>query len=284
MSNQNQSGLLKLVHTPLESGIVKTFLQDNVLLNALPVINTNGSKLYEYNVVDTATTTTCRELGETVDANFIEPVRKSVVLSIYSNDSIVDRAFNYQLGNINDVRAEQAQVCATALSTDLSRSILYGDKSTNPKEMNGFKKLVQDGNGFKLSGITLDNLSEAADTVRYGAGEKMILCSHKTRREITNMIKEQQGFVATMDVYGNQVAVFDGIPVVPVYTCQDNDIFVINLSAEHGVSLATAKGIVSVDLGCEDGVHFRTMIEGLFAAVNKDNRGLVHIERAAKSK
>lgn len=282
MSNQN--ALLHLVQTPLAMGVTKQFLMESVLLDKIPTVSTNGSKLYEYNVLPNVDglVTSARELGETPVAGVIQPELKQEVLSIYSNDVIVDRAFNYQLGNIQDVRAEQAVIATQKFANDVLKDALYG---AGTKGMKGIVTRVKASEGVALSGgLTLDNLYKAVDTVRLsGQGDYMVICNHATRRKIAELIKEQSGFVTTMEFAGQNVEAFDGVPVVPTIHMQNDDVLVINAS-EQGVHFLTARGIIAEDLGCQDGLYFRTMIESVFGLAIKNPNAAVLIQTAGRSK
>ena len=285
MTNTNQKALMALVQDMLCQGVVQTMLADNTMLNVLPVIRTNGAQLYQWNEVAELTETTAREIGESVGASVIEPVRQNVVLSLYSNDALTDRAYLHQYGNLNDVRAENASIHAKALGHDLTKDILYGDKDTTPKQMDGFASLVKKERGQAITGaITLDTLAEAVDIVRYSVGQYMIVVSPKTRRDIAKLIRQENGFVETMNVAGQNVTAFDGVAIVPCHAVKDGEAFVINANAEDGVALVTSNGIIAQDLGCQDGVNYRTMIEGSFAVITKNPRALVHIKQGTRTK
>lgn len=282
MSNQN--ALLHLVQTPLAQGITKQFLMESVLLDKIPTVSTNGSKLYEYNALENVDelVTSARNLGETPNAGTIQPVLKQEVLSIYSNDVCVDRAYQHQLGNINNVRAEQTAIATQKFANDVVKDVLYGEGT---KGVKGLVPRIKASEGVALSGgLTLDNLYSAVDTVRLsGQGEYMIICNHKTRRAIAELIKAQSGFITTMEFAGQNVEAFDGVPVVPTIHMKDNDVLVINAS-EQGVHLLTARGIVAEDLGCIDGLYYRTMVEAVFGVAIKNPNSAVYIQPAGRSK
>lgn len=269
MSN-GQTGLLALVHSNLETGVTKAFTESSILLSVLPFIDNKGSLDYYYNVVDAELTTEFRELGEAVQGGQIAPETKHERLKIMTADVILDRLITSgRVGNVTDIKAENTLVATSSLANKFCKAFYYGDSATDNKSFVGLSPRIAEGIGVKFEGLTLANIDEAIDTISYNnQGVKVLLMNNKTRREVQRLVKAEGYTLANMELAGQSVNQYDGIPIVVDPSVKDGEIFAVNFNEADGVVGITLDGIRATEQGYE-GTAYRIAVEGVMAIAVK---------------
>lgn len=272
-STAGQIGLMNLVHSNLEAGVTKAFTESSILLSVLPFIENKGSLDYYYNVLDTGFITRYRELGENVKGQQIAPETMHERLKILTADVVLDRLIiDGRVGNITDIKKENTMVATSSLAGQFCKAFYYGGTEENLFGERAFKGLVPriaDGIGVQLDGLTLANIDQAIDTISYNTqGTKILLMNNKTRREVQRLVKAEGFTLTTMELAGQSVTQYDGIPVVVDPNVKDGEIFAVNFNEADGVCGITLGGIKAEEQGYEGSVY-RIAVEGVMAIAVK---------------
>lgn len=265
-----QNGLMKLVHSNLDAGVTKAFTESSVLLSVLPFIDNKGSLDYYYNVIDAGFTAKFRELGENVAGEQIAPETKHERLKIMTADVVLDRLITSgRVGNITDIKAENTLVATSSLAGQFCKAFYYGEGKTNEKAFVGLSPRIADGIGVQLEGLSLANIDQAIDTISYNnQGVKVLLMNNKTRREVQRLVKAEGFTLTTMELAGQSVTQYDGLPIVVDPNIKDGEIFAVNFNEADGVCGVTLDGIKATDQGHE-GTAYRIAVEGVMAIAVK---------------
>lgn len=147
-----------------------------------------------------------------------------------------------------------------SLANLFEKTFFYG-VGTNAKEFKGLASRVTDGIGKEFTGaLSMEAFDEVLDYISYGAGEKVIICNAKTRREINKMMRAEGQVVQTVEKYGQSVISYDGAIIYTSEAVKDNEIFFVNFEEAVGVSGLTVGGLTATEQGFE-GTNHRTAVE-----------------------
>jgi len=119
-----------------------------------------------------------------------------------------------------DVLAAEIEAKTLEFRNKEDYAILMGDSDSNSKEFDGLDKLCKDYGQTVVTtsnaggaAITLAKLDEVIDKVTAGEPD-MIICSRRTRRQLTAALQASQRFVNTVEVKGGfKLLAYNGIPI-----------------------------------------------------------------------
>lgn len=263
-----QQGLMKLVQSHLDVGVTKAFTESSILLTVLPFIENKGSLDYYYNVIDAGLTAAYRDLGETIAGEQIAPNTKHERLKVITRDVVLDRLItDGRIGNITSIKAENTIVACSAVANAFCEGFYYGTGAG--KTFKGLEARITEGIGTKLTGLTLANIDQAIDTISYNnQGVKVLLMNNKTRREVQRLVKAEGYTLTNMELAGQSVTQYDGLPIIVDPNVKDGEIYAVNLNEADGVCGLTLGGITSKEQGYEGSIY-RIAVEGVMAIAVK---------------
>jgi hypothetical protein len=170
-------------------------------------------------------------------------------------DADVDNFLKTTRSNIQDLQAAVIELKAKALRDKFDDTFIYGNSSTNAKQFDGFKKLINTGTagsqviamGASGATLTLDKLDQLIDAVKGGKPD-MLLMSRRSRRKINTLIRASGSILQTdRDEWGNFVQLWDGVPIgVNDYIL---DTHVVSSSVETATTGGTCSTIYAVQFG-----------------------------------
>lgn len=276
--------ILNFVADDLSRGVVLTAQANSLLFGLIPFTGTNGSLTHAYNVVEELTDVNFRNVNESCEAGYVEPVLKQELLKIMCGDVKVDRIFYTGIaGNVIDVQTEQTQVAVKSMMNRFETQFLYGEGSG--AEFKGLYPRLAEGMGKKFSVASLDmeSIDECLDYVRYSKGEVVIICNPRTRRALNKVMRTENSTITSVEQFGQSVTVYDNAKVLISEAVHDNEIFFINLDTAMGVSGLTTNGLLAKPQGFE-GTFYRTGIEMLVACKTAHPRAFAVLSIGATAK
>lgn len=128
-----------LSNTPLQRGVIETFIQTSVVLDRLPLLEIQGNA-YAYNVEATLPGVAFRSVNEAYTESTGTVNQRSESLVILGGDADVDRFIVQTRGNINDQRAVQTQMKVKSASMKYQDTFINGDTAVDAKSFDGLKK------------------------------------------------------------------------------------------------------------------------------------------------
>ena len=247
-----------------EGGVLKKFARQSNILDRIPVVKTD-SDIYKYRQQETLPGIQNRAVNQAYSESTGRLATRTEDLSIFGGEMFRDRAlgrFEKSGGDSIDWMAEQISMKTMALGREVERQIFEGDKLVNPLEMQGLRARLT-GDQAQLAGsggatITLAMVDALIDSVAMGTGKPYFYTSKAVRRKWTTLAKASGGSVsinyASVDKLGEQIAMYDGIPIEVVEdpwdaatilnaedpgdgTADTYSIYLINFGVEEGVSL-----------------------------------------------
>lgn len=257
--------LMNFAQDHLTQGLVKTFQEESVIFDLIPVLNITGNSI-AYNMCHELFEIEKRQLGEDV-VNIQELTTEKVVepLEIYSTSARVDRAMCLMASE--DLLAIETQLQGTAMARALEKAILNKAKSVA-----GVKVTP------KGAMPTVDEVAEAMDVMHYIPNETILVCNGKTGR---NLMREAtaQGFTnGKIELFGKTMDIFNGVPVKISKDLNDGEVLVMHLNSAQGLSLVTNKGVQAYNRGLV-GVNYVTDMELLASVVVKNTKSVAYISK-----
>lgn len=115
-----------------------------------------------------------------------------------------------------DVKSQEINDCLDAVRDKEEYTLINGDAVGTPLEFSGFRTLIPAGQQLSLGTnggiLTLKAMDEAIDKC-YGVPD-MIICSKRTRRELTALLQQFQRFTDTAEVKGGfKLKTYNDIPI-----------------------------------------------------------------------
>jgi len=162
-------------------------------------------------------------------------------------DADVDNFLKATRSNIQDLEAAVVELKAKALRDKFEETFIYGNVTSNPKQFDGLRKLIDTGTAgdqlISMDGtgatLTLAKLDELIDAVKGGKPD-VLLMSRRSRRKLNALVRAAGGMMETdRDNWGNFVQLWDGIPVGV------NDWILDTHTLSGGVETATTGGTCS---------------------------------------
>jgi hypothetical protein len=210
----------KLSNDMLLQGVVETIIKESPVLRTLPFIEIVGNGL-TYNQEKTLPTIDFYDVGDTWAESIPTFEQKTANLKIMGGDADVDNFLKATRSNLQDLEAAVVELKAKALKDKFEESFVYGDSSTNPKQFDGIRKLIDTtaaGSQVIAAGaagatLTLSMLDQLIDAVKGGKPD-MLLMSRRSRRKINALVRAGGAMMETdRDKWGNFVQFWDGVPI-----------------------------------------------------------------------
>jgi len=210
----------KLSNDMLLQGVVETIVKDSPILQNLPFIEIVGNGL-TYNQEKTLPTIDFYDVGDTWAESTPTFEQKTATLKIMGGDADVDNFLKATRSNIQDLEAAVVELKAKALRRKFEETFIYGDATTNPKQFDGLRELIDTATAsdqviaMAATGatLTLDKLDELIDAIK-GGKPNILLMSRRSRRKINALVRAAGGMMDTeRDNWGNFIQLWDGIPI-----------------------------------------------------------------------
>jgi len=210
----------KLSNDILMQGVVETIVKDSPILQHLPFIEIVGNGL-TYNQEKTLPGIDFYSVDDPWDESAPEFEQKSANLKIMGGDADIDNFLRTTRSNIQDLEAAIIELKAKALKQKFEETFIYGNATTNPKQFDGLRKLIDTSTessqviamGASGAPLTLDKLDELIDAVKGGKPD-MLIMSRRSRRKINALVREAGGMMSTdRDAFGNFIQLWDGVPI-----------------------------------------------------------------------
>jgi len=210
----------KLSNDMLLQGVVETIVKDSPVLQQLSFIEIAGNGL-TYNQEKTLPTIDFYDVGDTWAESTPTFEQKTANLKIMGGDADVDNFLKATRSNIQDLEAAVVELKAKALRDKFEDTFIYGNATTNPKQFDGLRKLIDTTTASNYviamgptgSTLTLAKLDELIDAVKGGKPD-LLLMSRRSRRKINALVRAAGGMIETdKDNWGNFIQLWDGIPI-----------------------------------------------------------------------
>jgi len=236
----------KLSNDMLLQGVVETIVKDSPVLQQMPFIEIVGNVL-TYNQEKTLPTIDFYDVGDAWAESTPTFEQKTATLKIMGGDADVDNFLKATRSNIQDLEAAVVELKAKALRDKFEETFIYGNVTSNPKQFDGLRKLIDTGTAgdqlISMDGtgatLTLAKLDELIDAVKGGKPD-VLLMSRRSRRKLNALVRAAGGMMETdRDNWGNFVQLWDGIPVGV------NDWILDTHTLSGGVETATTGGTCS---------------------------------------
>ncbi|MEE8420445.1 MAG: phage major capsid protein [Dehalococcoidales bacterium] len=210
----------KLSNDILLQGVVETIIKDSPILQRLPFIEIVGNGL-TYNQEKTLPSIDFYDIGDTWVESTPTFEQVTANLKIMGGDADVDNFLKSTRSNAQDLEAAVVELKAKAVKNKFEEVFIYGDATSNPKEFDGLRKLIDTTSsgdqvvamGATGATLTLAKLDELIDAVKGGKPD-MLLMSRRTRRKINALVRATGGMVdSNRDQWGNFVQLWDDVPI-----------------------------------------------------------------------
>jgi len=210
----------KLSNDMLLQGVVETIVKDSPVLQQLSFIEIAGNGL-TYNQEKTLPTIDFYDVGDTWAESTPTFEQKTANLKIMGGDADVDNFIKATRSNIQDLEAAVVELKAKALRDKFEDTFIYGNATTNPKQFDGLRKLIDTTTASNYviamgptgSTLTLAKLDELIDAIK-GGKPHLLLMSRRSRRKINALVRAAGGMIETdKDKWGNFIQLWDGIPI-----------------------------------------------------------------------
>ncbi|MGW0043470.1 major capsid protein [Rhodococcus sp. NPDC003348] len=129
----------KLSTTHLQRGVIETFVQENPILDRIPLMTIQGNA-YAYNEEAALPGVAFRGVNEAYTESTGTVNQKTESLVILGGDADVDRFIVQTRGDLNDQRAVQTGMKVKAASYKFSDTFFNGDTAVDSKGFDGLKK------------------------------------------------------------------------------------------------------------------------------------------------
>lgn len=207
-----------------KAGVLMTFAQSSQLLSRIPIVNIQGNS-YAWTRTAALSTAAFRAVNGsyTADDGKVETYQEP--LKLIGGDLDVDK-FLVQT-NGGEVRTVNEMMKSAALAQKIGAKLITGDTASDAKEFDGLAKRYGGGvNPSSLSlgsqvisnggaGLSMKTLDQGIDAVDENIGQKVLIMSQATRRNITAYLRTSGTAIQmTVDQFGNQVMTYAGLPII----------------------------------------------------------------------
>jgi len=244
----------KLSNDLLLQGVVETIVKESAVIQRLPFIEIVGNGL-TYNQEKALPSIDFYDVGDTWVESTPTFEQKTANLKIMGGDADVDNFLKSTRSNVQDLEGAVIELKAKALKDKFEETFIYGDATSNPKQFDGLRKLIDTTSasdeviamGATGATLTLTKLDELIDAVKGGKPD-MLIMSRRSRRKINSLVRAAGGMMETdRDKWGNFIQFWDGVAIGV------ND-WVLNThtvasSLETGTTGGTCSTIYTVQLG-----------------------------------
>jgi len=210
----------KLSNDILLQGVVETIIKDSPILKKTPFIEIVGNVL-TYNQEKTLPSIDFYDVGDTWAESTPTFEQKTASLKIMGGDADVDNFLKATRSNVQDLETAVVELKAKALKDKFEDTFIYGDATTNPKQFDGLRMLIDTTTasdqviaaGASGATLALSMLDELIDAVKGGKPD-MLLMSRRSRRKINALVRASGAMMETdRDKWGDFVQFWDGIAI-----------------------------------------------------------------------
>lgn len=208
----------KLSTDQLEKGVIDEVIEKDELFALLPFMNVQG-KSYTYVREDTIAEGAFLSVNENVPESASDFTEHTTTLRILAGDVDIDKFLIATMGDTNDQVAVQLAQKAKGLGRQFRRTLFTGDATANPKEFNGFPKLVASDQvlsaGTNGNPLTLSMLDELKDSIPNGPDAYVM--RKGTYRAFKALLRSAGGITPEMLTLPNltgKTPSHDGIPIL----------------------------------------------------------------------
>jgi len=245
----------KLSNDILLQGVVETIVKDSPVLQQLPFIEIVGNGL-TYNQEKTLPTIDFYEAGDTWAESTPTFEQCTATLKIMGGDADVDNFLKATRSNVQDLEAAVVELKAKALKDKFEETFIYGDTTTNAKQFDGLRKLIDTTTasdqviaaGATGGSLTLSQLDELIDAIK-GGKANLLLMSRRSRRKLNALVRASgSGMMETdRNKWGKSVQLWDGIPIGVCDWILDTH--VVSGSVETATTGGTCSTIYAIQFG-----------------------------------
>lgn len=246
-----------------DKAILRRFGETSAFARMLPYRVIDGER-FSYRVEETLSGIESRRVNEAYTESTGTWSSRQEDVSIVGGEFFIDRAlkrFQQSGGDSFDMVVEQASMKARALSREIERLQIEGDKLVNPDEMNGLRARLT-GSQVTLAGaggavLTVAMIDTLIDNVSDNVGKRVLLMNKATRNKFNSLLLASTGVgrinYSDIDSFGKRVQMYDGVPIIVIE--DDWDASTILDAEDPGDGTADTYSIYCVALGIEEGVH-----------------------------
>lgn len=244
----------KLSNDLLLRGVIETVVKESSVLSHLPFMQVTGTAV-TYNREATMPAANFYVPGDAWTEATPTFTQATAQLAILGGDADVDNFLQATYADSNDIEAEVIANRAKAVAHAFSNSFFNGDISTDPKSFDGLHKLIPVGQtisaGTNGAALTLAMLDELIDKVQPGRPE-MLFMSKRTRRKLKDLRRASGSVLETsINQFGQQVELYDGIPIVVDDFIKDDQTQGSSTSAStiYAVKYGQGTGVLGLEHG-----------------------------------
>lgn len=219
----------KLSNTPLQKGVIETFVLESSILDRIPFLPIEGNA-YAYNSEGTLPGVEFRAVNGKYNESTGTVVQRYEGLVILGGDADVDRFIAKTRGNINDQRAVQTSMKVKAAAYKFQDSFFNGDVAVDPLGFDGLKKRLIGAQVLDagINGLPVFNGTAAAAKAFFNkldllvaqvpglTGENGAIYANRTIHALIKAAGREIGGVETVreDMTGKRVLQWNGIAVL----------------------------------------------------------------------
>ena len=249
-----QADAAKLSNDLLLRGVIETVVKESALLQYLPFMPVTGTAI-RYNREATLPAAGFHDIGDTWTEATPTFTEHNAALKILGGDADVDNFLQQTYADTNDIEAEVIISRAKAVAHAFSGTFFTGDSGTDPASFDGLQQLVagSQSNAMAPNGapLTLAKLDEMIDLVKPGKPDALLM-SKRTRRKLKDLRRTSGAVIETaMNQFGQQVEVYDGIPIVVDDFCPTDETqgTASNCSSIWAVKFGLGVGLMGLEHG-----------------------------------
>jgi HK97 family phage major capsid protein len=201
----------------LVRGVIETIVQESALFQYLPFMPVTGTAI-RYNREATLPTAGFYAVGDTWIEATPTFTEHTAALKILGGDADVDNFLQQTYSSVNDIEAEVIISRAKAVAHAFSHAFFAGATLVDPSGFDGLQRLVPASQTISMGtnggALTLRKLDEMIDLVKPGKPDALVM-SKRARRMLKDLRRTSGSMIETaMNQFGQQVEVYDGIPIV----------------------------------------------------------------------
>ena len=238
LSTIGMSGLAKLAPTPVQQYVIKNYLANSELLNALAWTNIGlGSNLGNFIasvvVSDGSIEAVGRLIGEEYTPDNEELRTETYQLKILGGsiltDVEVERAFKNTMASVaTNYTQTQIEIRLNAIEKCFAKWFITGNSSTRPKEFDGINKFLSEkassqviSTSIDISALNEDKAFEADKRINeaialMGHEPSFILTSRKASGWLSTLNRYSHRGVEAIEYNDKRYSQYNGIPIVRV--------------------------------------------------------------------
>lgn len=254
----------KLSNNTLQRGVIKTFVNNSVVLDRLPLMPIQGNA-YAYNIEATLPGVAFRSVNEAYVESTGTFNQRSESLVIMGGDADVDRFLVQTRGNLNDQRQIQTEMKVRSATMTFQNYFINGDVSVDTKGFDGLKKRLTGsqviaagtngipvvGNGGTDTQTFFDRLDDLMAAVP--GGPDVLYCNASIRSRIRSAGRRIGGVdIFQEDLTGKRVIAWNGVPIMDIGTKADGTL-IIPQTETQGTATGTTSSIYAVKFGQGEG-------------------------------